>query len=215
MFDTFAALLDWFGIVVFATTGALVASRKQMDVVGFVLLGTATGIGGGTIRDTLINALPVFWVREPAYLVTCVVVSCTAFFLAHIPQSRLKLLLWCDAVGMALFAVTGAEKALMYEARPIVGGCHGRDHGHLRRHRQGCARRREPGDPQSRNLCVGGARRSRHFRRPGGPRHPAGYALAGGFLARARHPSAALRWDWSLPRYRQRPGRTRDEIDRR
>jgi uncharacterized membrane protein YeiH len=50
MFDTFAALLDWFGIVVFATTGALVASRKEMDLVGFVLLGTATGVGGGTIR---------------------------------------------------------------------------------------------------------------------------------------------------------------------
>ena len=88
--------------------------------VGFVLLGTATGIGGGTIRDTLIDALPVFWVREPAYLVTCVLVSCAAFFLAHIPQSRLKLLLWFDAVGMALFAVTGAEKALLAEAGPIV-----------------------------------------------------------------------------------------------
>src|SRR3954470_21322594 len=116
MFDTFAAVLDWFGIIVFAMSGALVASRKQMDVVGFALLGTATGIGGGTIRDTLINALPVFWVREPAYLVTCVLVSCAAFFLAHIPQSRLKVLLWFDAVGMALFAVTGAEKALLAEA---------------------------------------------------------------------------------------------------
>ena len=77
-------------------------------------------IGGGTIRDMLINSLPVFWVREPAYLVTCVLVSCAAFFLAHIPQSRLRLLLWCDAVGMALFAVTGAEKALLVGASPIV-----------------------------------------------------------------------------------------------
>src|SRR3954470_6546735 len=119
MFDTFA-LLDWFGIIVFATTGALVASRKQMDLVGFALLGTATGIGGGTIRDTLVGALPVFWVKAPAYLVTCVLVSCATFFLAHIPQSRLKVLLWFDAVGMALFAVTGAEKALLAEAGPVA-----------------------------------------------------------------------------------------------
>src|SRR5690606_18631255 len=120
MFDTFAALLDWFGIVVFAITGALVASRKQMDLVGFVLLGTVTGIGGGTVRDTLLGALPVFWVREPGYLVACVLVSAAAFLLAHIPQSRYRLILWCDAVGMALFAVTGAEMALLAGAGAVV-----------------------------------------------------------------------------------------------
>ena len=49
MFDTFAALLDWFGIVVFTTTGALVASRKQMDLVGFVLLG-AYASGAATLQ---------------------------------------------------------------------------------------------------------------------------------------------------------------------
>lgn len=215
MFDTFAALLDWFGIVVFATTGALVASRKQMDVVGFVLLGTATGIGGGTIRDTLINALPVFWVREPAYLVTCVVVSCTAFFLAHIPQSRLKLLLWCDAVGMALFAVTGAERALMYEAHPIVAVAMGV----ITATFGGIVRDVLGGESPvilSREIYVsaalGGAAIFVTLAALGIPRE---YALAGGFLAGLAIRAAALRWDWSLPRYRQRPGRTRDEIDRR
>ncbi|MDF2971939.1 MAG: rane protein, partial [Microvirga sp.] len=212
MFDTFAALLDWFGIVVFATTGALVASRKQMDVVGFVLLGTATGIGGGTIRDTLINALPVFWVREPAYLVTCVVVSCTAFFLAHIPQSRLKLLLWCDAVGMALFAVTGAERALMYEAHPIVAVAMGV----ITATFGGIVRDVLGGESPvilSREIYVsaalGGAAIFVALAALGIPRE---YALAGGFLAGLAIRAAALRWDWSLPRYRQRPGRTRDEI---
>src|SRR5215213_7752404 len=107
MFDTFAALLDWFGIIVFAVTGALVASRKQMDLVGFAVLGTATGIGGGTLRDLLLGA-PVFWVRSPAYLITCVLMSGLVFFMAHIPQSRYRYLLWLDAVGLALFAVTGA-----------------------------------------------------------------------------------------------------------
>ena len=96
------AVLDWFGVIVFAITGALVASRKQMDLVGFALLGTVTGIGGGTIRDVVLGLLPVFWVREPAYLVTCVLVSCLVFFTAHIPQSRYRFLLWLDAVGLAL-----------------------------------------------------------------------------------------------------------------
>ena len=81
-----------------------------MDVVGFVVLGTVTGIGGGTLRDMLLG-LPVFWVREPAYLLTCALASVLVFFAAHIPQSRYRNLLWLDAIGLALFAVTGAEKA--------------------------------------------------------------------------------------------------------
>src|SRR5512138_269395 len=111
MFQTATMALDWLGIIAFAITGALVASRKQMDVVGFAILGTVTGLGGGTVRDLLLD-LPVFWVREPAYLLTCVSVSVLVFFAAHIPQSRYKYLLWLDAVGLALFAVVGTEKAL-------------------------------------------------------------------------------------------------------
>ena len=66
MFETAATALDWFGVIVFAITGSLVASRKQMDIVGFVLLGVVTGVGGGTLRDVLLGFLPVFWVRNPA-----------------------------------------------------------------------------------------------------------------------------------------------------
>jgi uncharacterized membrane protein YeiH len=110
MFQTVTSALDWLGIIAFTVTGALVASRKQMDVVGFVVLGTVTGIGGGTLRDVLLG-LPVFWVREPAYLITCALASVLVFFAAHIPQSRYRNLLWLDAIGLALFAVTGAEKA--------------------------------------------------------------------------------------------------------
>jgi uncharacterized membrane protein YeiH len=82
-----------------------------MDIVGFALLGCVTGIGGGTVRDVLLGSLPVFWVQKPAYLLTCVLVSCLAFFAAHLVQSRMRFLLWCDAVGLALFSVTGAEIA--------------------------------------------------------------------------------------------------------
>ena len=88
VFQTAVAILDWSGVIVFAISGALVASRKQMDIVGFVLLGTVTGIGGGTLRDVLLGANPVFWIDAPAYLLACLVVSGIVFFTAHIPQSR-------------------------------------------------------------------------------------------------------------------------------
>jgi uncharacterized membrane protein YeiH len=66
MLGTFLTAIDWFGTAVFAVTGALVASRKRMDITGFILLGCVTGMGGGTLRDAMLGALPVFWVREPA-----------------------------------------------------------------------------------------------------------------------------------------------------
>jgi len=55
MIQTVTSALDWLGIIAFTVTGALVASRKQMDVVGFIVLGTVTGIGGGTLRDVLLG----------------------------------------------------------------------------------------------------------------------------------------------------------------
>src|SRR6478752_906744 len=102
LFDTAAAVLDWLGVIVFATSGALVASRKQMDIVGFALLAIVTGIGGGTLRDILLGQLPVFWVREPAYLGTCVLVAAVVFFTAHIPQSRYRALLAGTGPGAAV-----------------------------------------------------------------------------------------------------------------
>lgn len=120
MLQTIATLLDWFGVCVFALTGALVASRKQMDIVGFALMGSVTGIGGGTIRDVLLGITPVFWVQNPAYLITCVVVSCVAFLAAGVTQSKYKYLLWLDAVGLALFAVTGASTALGHGAGATI-----------------------------------------------------------------------------------------------
>ena len=110
MFTLLITTLDWFGVAVFAVTGALVASRKQMDIFGFALLATVTGIGGGSVRDVLMGQLPVFWVKEPAYVAICVAVSVVVFFTAHIPESRYRLLMWLDAIGLAFFCVVGAGK---------------------------------------------------------------------------------------------------------
>ena len=120
MFENAITLLDWLGIVVFSLTGALVASRNQMDLVGFVLLGTVTGIGGGTLRDLLLGIHPILWVQQPAYVLVCAAVSAVAFFTAHLAQSRYSLILWLDAAGLALFAATGAERAIGVGAHPVV-----------------------------------------------------------------------------------------------
>ena len=111
--------LDLAAVAVFAMTGALTASRKQMDIFGFALLGTVTGIGGGTVRDLLLG-LPVFWVREPTYLIVCLLAAMLTFFTAHLVDSRYRLVLWLDAVGLAAVAVIGADKALDHGATALV-----------------------------------------------------------------------------------------------
>ncbi len=120
MFETSIAVLDWLGIAAFAITGALVASRNDMDVVGFVLLGTVTGIGGGTIRDLLLGVHPILWIEHPQYLAVCIGVSLAVFLAVHLVHSRMRLILWADAIGLALFATVGAERATSVGAAPLV-----------------------------------------------------------------------------------------------
>ena len=102
--------VDLMAAAVFAITGALVASRKQMDIVGFLWLGVVTGVGGGTVRDLLIGA-PVFWVRDPSPVIACLVASLAVYFIAHHLSSRYRAILWLDAVGIALVTIAGTAKA--------------------------------------------------------------------------------------------------------
>lgn len=120
MFSILLTLLDGFGLIAFAVTGALVASRQQMDVTGFVLLAVTTGVGGGTLRDVVLGLAPVFWVREPTPVFLCAGVGVLGFFLAHLTASRMRLVLWCDAVGLSVFSVLGTETALVAGAHPAV-----------------------------------------------------------------------------------------------
>lgn len=111
---------DVMGVAVFAITGGLLAARQGMDLFGFLVLGIATGVGGGTIRD-LILGLPVFWVRDPNYLIVASVAGAGMFFFAHILKSLNRTLLWLDAAGMSLFAVAGAGWAMSLDAPlPII-----------------------------------------------------------------------------------------------
>jgi uncharacterized membrane protein YeiH len=112
--------LDYAGVAVFAATGALAASRKQLDMIGFGFLAAVTGVGGGTFRDLILGETPVFWVQKPAYLIVCVAMAAIVYFTAHLVESRYRLLLWLDAIGLAAFAVMGAAKGLALTGSPIT-----------------------------------------------------------------------------------------------
>lgn len=111
--------LDLMAAGVFAATGALVASRKEMDLLGFLWLGVITGIGGGTLRDLLLG-LPVFWVQNAAPVAVCLVVAGLAHFTAPWIGQRYRLLLYLDGLGMALVTIAGAAKGLDAGAGPLV-----------------------------------------------------------------------------------------------
>ena len=110
-------LLDYFGIAVFAVSGALVAAERRLDFVTFVFFAVVTGVGGGTLRDLLIGA-PVFWVRTNATLLICVI----AAVLVWVGRRRRfagQALLWFDAAGMAAYSAYGAAKALGLGVAPV------------------------------------------------------------------------------------------------
>lgn len=113
-------ILDYAGVAVFAATGALAASRKQLDVIGYIFLASVTGIGGGTLRDVILGATPVFWVTNPIYLLVCGCMGLLVFFSAHLMESRYKFLVWLDAIGLSAYSVMGAAKGLAATGSPVV-----------------------------------------------------------------------------------------------
>lgn len=98
------------GIAAFAVTGVMAAGKKNMDIFSIVLLGMITALGGGTIRDILIDANPVFWMADLTYLWVALAASVVAFFLIRLITPLFKLLLYVDAFGLALFTVLATQK---------------------------------------------------------------------------------------------------------
>lgn len=115
----FVFALDLIGIFVFAVDGALVAARNaDLDLIGWVVVGVVTAAGGGILRDLLIGAVPPAMFVQWYYLADALAGSLLAFFLAGLPRMLAKPLLILDAVGISLFCVTGAQKALVYGLEP-------------------------------------------------------------------------------------------------
>lgn len=123
-----SSIINWLGlagITVFAISGALDAARKEMDILGFMLIGTVTGLGGGTIRDLLLGRSPVYWIDQPIYVGLCLTVTALTYFTVPYIASRTKALIWMDAIGISLFCVTGTQIALEQGVSPLIAVCMG------------------------------------------------------------------------------------------
>ena len=118
---SFVYSLEMLGTAAFAVSGALAASRKRMDIFGFCVLALMPAVGGGTIRDILIDRVPVFWVSDNRYVAVAIIAALVVFFAPYRgPGSRQRLLVWADALGLALFAALGTEICLQHNTGPLV-----------------------------------------------------------------------------------------------
>jgi len=109
----------YFGDVVFAISGALTAARYRMDVLGFVLIGTITGIGGGTTRDLLLGRT-VWWTHDPMELILCVAAALVTYFFIRSDISNRRAMIWSDALGLSVFGIVGCHVALEFGSPFII-----------------------------------------------------------------------------------------------
>lgn len=103
-------VMDFLGVAVFAVSGVLAAGRKQLDWFGVLVIAMVTAIGGGTLRDLLIDR-PVFWLIDTGYLWAIIVATLLTMVIVRVRAIPLRALLVADALGLALFAISGARIA--------------------------------------------------------------------------------------------------------
>jgi uncharacterized membrane protein YeiH len=112
-------ILDLLGVAVFAVSGGLLAVRQRLDIVGVLVLGVVTGLGGGAIRDVLIGDIPPPGLADWRYLVTALGAGLIAFWFHPAIERTVRLVNVFDAFGLGLFAVAGAVKASEYGLGPV------------------------------------------------------------------------------------------------
>lgn len=195
-------VLDLLGLAIFALTGALLAAKEKQTFVTMAFFALATGVGGGTVRDLLIDA-PVFWMGDPWAASICLVIA----LIAWVTPTRWwegKLLDFADGAGLTAYAVLGSAKAVSYGVPPVPAVLMGIFTG-----------------------CVGGIIRDVVAGRPSIIMRPELYVTAAAFsasltvagmLVGVHNPvvwltawlagfvlrSTAIQWQWALPSYRDK-----------
>lgn len=104
-------VMDFLGVAVFAVSGVLAAGRKHLDWFGVLVIATVTAIGGGTLRDLLLDRHPVFWMADTGYLWAIFAATLLTLLFVRFREVPLRALLVADALGLALFAISGARIA--------------------------------------------------------------------------------------------------------
>ncbi len=116
----FIQTIDILGTIAFTISGVLVAMNKKMDAFGVFIIAFVTAIGGGTLRDVLIGATPVFWIVNMTFII---VISASVFFAVifrnHIKHLRKSLFLF-DTIGIGLYTVIGIEKGIAADLNPLI-----------------------------------------------------------------------------------------------
>jgi uncharacterized membrane protein YeiH len=111
-------VLSLVGVGVFAASGALAAGRKGFDLLGVMVIAGVTAIGGGTIRDVLLDRHPIFWIADPMQLVVILAAAVLTLVWVRFRRPPWTALLVADALGLALFTVSGTQVA---EQRGLPG----------------------------------------------------------------------------------------------
>ncbi|ATW46455.1 trimeric intracellular cation channel family protein [Glaesserella parasuis] len=119
---SFLFIQDLIGTIVFAISGAIAARQHKMDIFGMFVLAFVTGVGGGTLRDVMISSTPVFWMKQPIYvLMISVAVVIVAILKNQIDRDYWKKgLLIFDAIGLGVFTVIGVQKGLDFGLHPLI-----------------------------------------------------------------------------------------------
>lgn len=113
-------VLDLGGTFVFAISGAAAAVRHRLDIFGVLVLAFAAGNAGGITRDLLIGAVPPAAIADWKYVVISILAGLITWYWYRIIERLSNPVLWFDAVGLAFFAVAGAEKALVHGLNPVM-----------------------------------------------------------------------------------------------
>lgn len=112
--------LDIAGTFAFAISGALVASKKEFDLFGVIIIAFVTAVGGGMLRDVLINAHPINWIGDLNYIWTILAAVVFTFLFKSKIAPLSKTLFLFDTIGIAVFTLLGIQKGLAYELHPFV-----------------------------------------------------------------------------------------------
>ena len=113
-------VMDFLGVAVFAVSGVLAAGRKHLDWFGVLVIAMVTAIGGGTLRDLLLGRHPIFWIKDPGPIYTVIVATAVTLVWVHFLPIPTNALLIADALGLALFAISGAQVAEKAGCRALV-----------------------------------------------------------------------------------------------